>query len=63
MKLMEATYEWRMAQIAQGRIEIRCAQTRLDLEDAYGDALLDLLEMKQEDAMFDDYRVLVNLVE
>jgi len=63
MKLMEATYEWRMAQIAQGRIEIRCAQTRLDLEDVYGDALLDLLEMKQEDAMFDDYRVLVNLVE
>ena len=63
MKLMEATYEWRMAQIAQGRIEIRCAQTRLDLEDAYGDTLFDLLEMKQEDAMFDDYRVLVNLVE
>ncbi|MDZ4681437.1 MAG: PD-(D/E)XK nuclease family protein [Saprospiraceae bacterium] len=63
MKLMEATYEWRMAQIAQGRIEIRCTQTRLDLEDVYGDTLLDLLEMKQEDAMFDDYRVLVNLVE
>jgi hypothetical protein len=63
MKLMEATYEWRMAQIAQGKIEIRCAQTRLDLEDVYGDALLDVLEMKKEDAMFDDYRVLVNLVE
>ncbi|NUN99772.1 MAG: PD-(D/E)XK nuclease family protein [Saprospiraceae bacterium] len=63
MKRMEATYEWRMAQIAQGRIEIRCAQTRLDLEDVYGDTLFELLEMKQEDAMFDDYRVLVNLVE
>ncbi len=63
MKLMKATYEWRMAQIAQGRIEIRCAQTRLDLEDAYGDTLMDLLEMRQGDAVFDDYRVLVNLVE
>lgn len=36
---------------------------RLCWGGAYEDALLDLLEMKQEDALLDDYRVLVNLVE
>ncbi len=57
---MEATYRWRMEQIRQGQIEIRCDQTLTDLEDAYGSELLDLLEMKEGDAPFDDYRTLIS---
>lgn len=61
---MEATYHWRMAQIRRGQIEVRCRQTIKDLEDAYGDEdLMPLLEMRAEDAPFDDYRTLINLVE
>jgi len=60
---MQATYRWRMDQIRRGQIEIRCAQTQSELEELYGAQLLDLLEMKTEDAPFDDYRVLIDLVE
>lgn len=60
---MYATFRWRVNQIRQGRIEVRCAHTRADLEESYGDELLDLLEMKQEDARWDDYRTLIYLVD
>ncbi|MCB0558541.1 MAG: PD-(D/E)XK nuclease family protein [Lewinellaceae bacterium] len=61
---MEATYRWRMEQIRKGEVEIRCKQTQLSLEDAYnGLPLMDILEMKEEDAPFDDYRTLINLIE
>lgn len=61
---MEATYRWRMAQIRRGEVEIRCEHTRLSLEDAYQDQnLMDILEMKDGDAPFDDYRTLINLIE
>lgn len=61
---MEATYRWRMEQIRQGEVEIRCEQTQLSIEDAYsGQPLMHILEMKNEDAPFDDYRTLINLIE
>ena len=60
---MQKTYQWRMEQIKKGKIEIRCKQTEEELEEIYGEALLDLLEMKSEDAPFDDYRTLINLIE
>ena len=61
---MEATYRWRMEQIKNGEIEIRCEQTRMSLEEAYsGYPLSGLLEMKTGDAAFDDYRTLINLIE
>lgn len=63
LRKMQATYRWRLNQLLQGDIEVRCQQTRLDLEEAYAGQLLDLLEMKTEDARYDDYRVLINLVE
>lgn len=64
---MEETYRWRMEQIQKGLIEIRSANTKLDLEDAYENfglsrPTLDMLEMKTDDAPFDDYRTLVNLL-
>jgi hypothetical protein len=63
---MHATWRWRMAQLGQGRVEVRCRQTLAAIEEAYADeqssSLLDLLEMKGEDAKYDDYRVLINLI-
>ena len=68
LQKMEATWHWRMAQLAKGQIEIRCRQTLLDIEDAYssdgqGEQMFDILEMKGEDAKWDDYRTLINLIE
>ncbi|MEQ8702667.1 MAG: PD-(D/E)XK nuclease family protein [Phaeodactylibacter sp.] len=59
---MAKTYEWRLAQIQNGQVEIRCNETAAALEEQYSDApWLEMLEMKAEDAAFDDYRVLINL--
>ncbi|MBK7869655.1 MAG: PD-(D/E)XK nuclease family protein [Saprospiraceae bacterium] len=60
---MQATYQWRMQQIQEGKVEIRCKQTQFLLEEAYGGELLQVLEMKNEDAPFDDYRTLINLID
>ena len=57
------TYEWRLNQLYAGEVEIRCEQTQLDLEDQYGEVLLDILEMKMGNAPFDDYDALIGLVE
>lgn len=56
---LQATYAWRLQQLRAGTVEIRCAQTAEELEETYGSQLLDLLEMRQEDAPFDDYRALI----
>jgi hypothetical protein len=68
LQKMEATYAWRMQQLAAGKVEIRCEQTSGDLEEIYyetetSDKINQLLEMKAGDAFFDDYRTLINLVE
>jgi ATP-dependent helicase/nuclease subunit B len=63
LERMKATYRWRLQQLAQGKIEVRTAHTSRELEEEYGMLLMEMLEMKNEDAPFDDYRVLVNLVE
>lgn len=64
---MEATWQWRLAQLSNGTIEIRCRQTLMDIEDAYAGTenaqlMEQILEMKSEDAHFDDYRTLINLI-
>lgn len=56
---MERTYRWRMAQIERGVVELRTARTAMELEALYEGQLFDLLEMKNEDARWDDYWVLV----
>jgi hypothetical protein len=63
MKKMEATLQWRQEQLRQGQIEIRCQLTADELEEVYGELLLDILEMKNKDAPFDDYRTLIDLVD
>lgn len=64
---MHSTWRWRMEQLARGQVEVRCRQTLTAIEETYasdgGTAMLDLLEMKGEDAKYDDYRVLINLIE
>lgn len=64
---MRSTWHWRMAQLNEGLVEVRCRQTLSAIEEAYGEkhgaTMADLLEMKGEDAKYDDYRVLINLIE
>lgn len=62
LQKMYATFSWRQAQLKKGLLEIRCAQTAQQLEAFYGAELMDVLEMKTEDARYDDYRVLIGLV-
>lgn len=58
---METTYQWRINQLQQGNIEIRCRDTEASLEEYYSeDNLFELLEMKSGDAPFDDYQTLIN---
>ncbi|MBL7815836.1 MAG: PD-(D/E)XK nuclease family protein [Saprospiraceae bacterium] len=59
---MLTTYDWRLKQVAAGQIEIRTAKTIRELEEHYGMTLLDVLEMKNEDAKYDDYGTLIGLV-
>ena len=59
-KKMLLTYDWRRSQLKEGRVELRCEATAEALEDIYreeGVPLMDFLEMKREDAKFDDYGV------
>ncbi|NJN35081.1 MAG: hypothetical protein HC817_13295 [Saprospiraceae bacterium] len=59
---MLKTYHWRIKQIESGRIEIRTNKTVNELEEIYKEELLEVLEMKKDDAAFDDYRVLIGLI-
>jgi PD-(D/E)XK nuclease superfamily len=59
LQKMAKTFEWRMQQLKAGLLEIRTARTASELDALYGEALLELLEMKQEDAKWDDYRLLI----
>ncbi|MBL7825197.1 MAG: PD-(D/E)XK nuclease family protein [Saprospiraceae bacterium] len=56
---MERTYAWRLEQIQSGIIEIRTARTAIELEAMYEGLLMDVLEMKSEDARWDDYAALL----
>jgi RecB family exonuclease len=62
LEKISATYQWRLLQLKRGELEIRCEATQLELEETYGEALLDLLEMKTTNAYFDDYACLVGLI-
>jgi hypothetical protein len=61
---MIATYQWRMEQIKEGKIEIRTEQTLEEIEDTMtANELMVLLEMKSKNAPFDDYKTLINLLQ
>ncbi len=60
---MERTFSWRMAQLRAGRLELRTARTAPELDAIYAEEMLDLLEMKLEDARWDDYRTLLEFME
>ena len=60
---IEATLQWRTRQLASGLIEVRSKQTYRELEHSYrGEAMMPLLEMPTENAPFDEYKTLVNLL-
>ena len=56
---MEKTFAWRMEQLRTGLLELRSARTAPDLDAHCGEVLLDLLEMKNENSRWDDYRMLL----
>ena len=63
---MEATWLWRMGQLRDGLVEVRSRQTLQEIEDYYSETgqaplLLDLLEMKGDNASFDEYKKLLGL--
>ena len=58
---MTRTYQWRLQQLANGLVEVRTEQTYEELAEEYGADLLELLEMHEKDAPFDDYRTLINV--
>jgi hypothetical protein len=60
---MEATFHWRRAQLDNGKIEIRTADTVGALEEMYADELLPLLELPKDNAAYDDYATLVKRYE
>lgn len=63
---MQATYDWRMRQFKEGLIEIRTEETLLALEEEQELGLTELsqlLSMPRSGAPFDDYAVLVSLLE
>jgi hypothetical protein len=57
---MEKTYAWRLSQLNKGLLEVRTARTAPELEAMYEGQLFELLEMKQEDAPWDDYKTLLD---
>ncbi len=57
---MEHTHQWRSDQVKSGIIELRTSRTAAELEALYEGQLFDLLEMKNEDARWDDYRILLS---
>ncbi len=56
---MEKTYAWRLTQLRKGLLELRTARTAPELEALYEGQLFELLEMKNEDARWDDYKTLL----
>lgn len=58
---MERTYAWRVGQLRRGMVELRTSRTAPELEALYEGQLFDLLEMKNEDARWDDYRTLLGM--
>ena len=57
---LQKTYEWRIAQILEGKIEIRTDKTLDDLEAIYNNEdILSLLELPRESAKYDIYNVLI----
>jgi ATP-dependent helicase/nuclease subunit B len=60
---MSATYRWRKTQLTEGKIEVRTSATKLELEKFYEQQqdinLLDMLEMKDKDAPWDEYNVVI----
>ena len=66
---MVQTYQWRLSQLKEGKIEVRTKMTYRDLEEpgtseneGYAD-FDNYLEMKSDDAPFDDYKTLINLID
>lgn len=59
MQKMAATWNWRIHQLEQGLVEMRSANTLDLLDEEDRGYTSDMLEMKTDDAPYDDYHVLL----
>lgn len=59
LQRMLHTGQWRMEQLRRGIVELRTARTASELEALYEGEMMDVLEMKNEDARWDEYRFLL----
>lgn len=62
LEKMHNTWNWRLEQLREGLLELRTARTAEELENLYAHRLLHALEMKREDARWDDYRTLLEFM-
>ncbi len=65
---LQETYKWRMTQVEQGQIEVRTKDTVQELQLLQEEQMdmataMALLEMKTDDARYDDYQVLIHRVQ
>lgn len=60
---MQNTWNWRKEQLRRGMIEVRTTATISELEKIYENQLWDLLEMKKDNAAYDDYSVLLGMIQ
>lgn len=59
------TFDWRWEQLTSGKIEVRTEASAKALEELYADeelSILELLEPKNEDFRFDDYKNLIQSI-
>lgn len=59
LEVLEKTVNWRLEQVKNGQLELRNASTAPLLDALYAESLMELLEMKNEEDKYDDYRVLL----
>ena len=64
---MIETYRWRLTQLQDGKIEVRTEFTYPDLQEPGESATYEdfdnFLEMRNDNAPFDDYKTLINLID
>jgi ATP-dependent helicase/nuclease subunit B len=59
LAVLEKTVQWRLEQVKNGQLELRNASTAPLLDALYAESLMDVLEMKNEEDKYDDYKVLL----
>jgi len=57
------TLDWRSEQLSKGELELRTRESLAALDEKYGETIFELLPLKAEDYIFDDFGALVGKVD